>query len=127
MPFDWAKFLELAERLAQEPNEEAKRTSISRAYYYAFNAAYERAQTTAGLRPQGVKYHDWCWGKYRATNNVICQRIADFGERMRGRRTHADYRAREIPKLNEEVVRMLEDARTFAVTLTRLDPTHPLP
>ena len=42
MPFDWNGYLELAETLTKvEANESALRTAISRAYYSAYNQAFE--------------------------------------------------------------------------------------
>jgi len=42
MPFDWNKFLSLAQQLATSSDEACKRTAISRAYYCVFNLAFAR-------------------------------------------------------------------------------------
>jgi len=126
MPFDWNSFLTLADELAGRTDEAAKRTAISRAYYCVFNLAFGRAELTAGGYPGGVGYHDWCWSKYRETPDSTCKKLGIDGDRMKRRRVKADYHA-YIPRLDDEVQLVLEEARQFRTELAALNPRYPLP
>jgi hypothetical protein len=127
MPFDFHNFLTLAEELATRGDEASKRSSISRAYYSVYHLAFARAERTAGRHPVNVPFHQWCWEKYRDTPDPACQQIGTDGDRMKRRRVKADYRAADIPRLDDEVQRMLEEARQFRIDLAALNPAHPLP
>ena len=127
MPFDWNNYLTLAEQLATGPDEASKRTAISRAYYYVFNLAFAKAESTAGRHPPGEGFHEWCWSKYQNTPDVSCKKLANYGRRMKRRRVKADYNAAEIIRLDDEVRRMLEEARQFGTDLAALNRRYPLP
>lgn len=128
MPFDWNSYLTLAEELAEKKEDEAsQRTAISRAYYCVFNHAFARAEITAGRRPRKAPYHAWCWGKYTNTADPACRQIGLDGDRMKSRRVLADYKADKIYRLNDEVRRVLLDARQFLADLQHLDPRYPSP
>ena len=128
MPFDWNDFLSLAQRLARSTNDESsQRTAISRAYYCVFNLAFARAERTAGPKPRDAGYHQWCWDQYTGTNDRACKQLGNTGQRMKARRVRADYKDADIRRLDDEVQRILEDARQFLVALSTLNPRHPLP
>lgn len=127
MPFDWNKYLTLAEELATRADEASKRTAISRAYYCVFNLAFARAESTAGPHPQGETYHNWCWSKYETTPDSSSKQLGIVGRRMRRRRVQADYKAADIPRLDDQVRRILEEARQFRTDLAALNPRYPLP
>ncbi len=126
MPFDWNNYLALAAQLAAG-DEASKRTAISRAYYCVFNHAFARAESTAGRHPGGESYHNWCWSKYENTNDASCQQLGNDGQRMKRRRVRADYKANDIPRLDDEVQRMLAEAGQFLADLAALNPRYPLP
>jgi hypothetical protein len=130
MPFDWTNFLTLAEVLATRPDEAAKRTSISRAYYFVFHLANARAALTAGPFQAGESSHKWCWDKYAntytRTRDPVCSRIWMSGERMKRTRTKADYKD-DMPRLDDEVTWTLEEARRFQADMALLDARYPLP
>lgn len=127
MPFDWNEYLVLARQLAAAQDDASKRSAISRAYYFVFNVAFARAENTAGRHPGGESFHKWCWDKYRNTPDVSCQRLGIDGDRMKRRRVKVDYKAADIPRLDDEVRRMLVDAQQFSATLAALNPRYPLP
>lgn len=127
MPFDWNEYLALANFLATRPDEASKRSAISRAYYFAFNVAFARAETTAGRHPSWENYHSWCWDKYKNTPDASCTQLGIDGDRMRRRRVKADYRAADIPRLDDEVRRMLAEAQQFRADLGALNPRYPFP
>ncbi len=127
MAFDWNNFLVLAEELGARADDASRRTAISRAYYFAFNLAFARAESTAGARPVGEASHYWCWNKYAATPDWDCKRLANLGRRMKYWRVRADYKSGEIPRLADEVQRILVEARQFPADLAALNPRFPLP
>jgi uncharacterized protein (UPF0332 family) len=130
MPFDWTNFFVLAEDLARNNDEASKRSAISRAYYFVFHLAFARAESTAGQYRAGEPSHQWCWDKYAntyvATRDRVCNQIWLAGDRMKRSRMKADYKD-EIPRLDDEVTRTLEEARQFPDQLAALDPRYPLP
>lgn len=126
MPFDWNKYLTLAEELATRPDDASKRTAISRAYYCVFNLAFARAQATAGPRSREESFHTWCWSKYLNTPDAHCRKLGLNGDRMKARRVKADYECADIYRLDEQVMRMLQDARQFLADLHALQPRYPL-
>lgn len=126
MPFDWNNYLTLAEQLATVPDEAAKRTAISRAYYCVFNLAFARAESNAGRPPGEYGIHQWCWERYKATPDPSCHQLGIDGERMKARRVRADYNPADIRRLDDEVRRMLEEARDFQTALLALPARYPL-
>src|SRR6266571_2146542 len=103
MPFDWKDFLSLAQQLASSTEEASKRTAISRAYYCAFNLAFERAELVGCRYPGREGYHQGCWRKYSETPDFSCQKIGAEGKRMLKLRVRADYEAGEIRRLDDIV------------------------
>ena len=127
MPFDWNNYLTLAEQLAAQADEGSKRSAISRAYYYVFNLAFARAESTSGRYPGGQGFHAWCWSRFQNSPHIACKRLASNGERLKRRRVQADYKAAEISRLEDQVQRTLEEARQFGIELAALDPRYPSP
>jgi len=127
MAFDWNDFLTLASVLAPQRNEASKRTAISRAYYCVFNLAYVRAESKVGRRPQGERSHSWCWEQYQRTPDVTCAQLGIAGDRLKRMRTRADYNSLPIPRLDDQVERVLKDARKFLGDLASLDARYPHP
>lgn len=127
MPFDWNEYLVLARKLATAGDEASKRSAISRAYYSIFNAAFARAELTAGRFPGGETSHKWCWDRYDRTPDAACRALGIDGTRMKRWRVRADYKASDIPRLDEEVRRILAKAQQFRTSLDALNPRFPLP
>src|SRR5579872_5762887 len=111
MPFDWSEYLRLGQFLATRPDEASKRSAISRAYYFVFNVAFARAEASAGPYQGGESSHNWCWNKYHNTPDLSCRKLGIDGQRMKRRRVRADYNATQIMRLDDEVQRMLTEAR----------------
>ncbi len=126
MSFDWNNFLVLAEELAQRGDEAAKRTAVSRAYYFIFNLAYARAESSGGSFVGGDR-HAQCWRRYMATPDPTCQKLGIAGDRMKVRRISADYEAPTKARLDDEVRLALEGARQFRDDLRSLPTRFPLP
>jgi len=127
MAFDWNDFLTLASVLAPHLDEASKRTAISRAYYCVFNLAYARAESNVGRRPQGVPSHSWCWDQYKRTPDVTCAQLGNTGDRLKRMRRLADYNSLPIPRLDDRVERVVQDARRFLGDLANLDARYPQP
>lgn len=127
MPFDWNDFLTLAQQLSTSADEASKRTAISRAYYCAFNLAFERAESVGCHHPKREGYHHWTWRKYSETPDPSCRKLGVEGSRMLALRVRADYKAGEIRRLDDTVLRILRDARQFLAALAALNPRYPLP
>ena len=127
MPFDWNEYLVLARQLATAGDEASRRSAINRAYYFVFNRAFARAEATAGRHPGGESFHKWCWDKFERTPDASCRRIGIDGARMKRRRVKADYQVADIPRLDDEVQRMLSEAQQFRANLAALNPRYPLP
>jgi hypothetical protein len=127
MPFDWNEYLVLARQLAAANDDASKRSAISRAYYFVFNIAFARAEATAGRHPKGETFHKWCWDKYRNTPDMNCRKLGIDGEHMKYRRVKVDYKSADIPRLDDEVRRMLLEAQQFRANLAALNPRYPLP
>jgi uncharacterized protein (UPF0332 family) len=129
MPFDFNNYLVVAEDLATKLDEGSKRSTISRAYYSVYHLAFDRVRNTVGPFPSGTGRgsHQWCWEQYSATPDANCQQLGADGKRMKRLRQKADYERRDIPRLNDEVLRILQDARDFRTNIAALNPQHPRP
>ena len=127
MPFEWTMYLRLAEELASRPDEAAKRTAISRAYYFVFNIAFARAESTAGRCPVNEGRHAWCWNKYIQSPDIDCKQLGNDGDRMKRRRAEADYVESTKVNLDEQVRLMLIEAHRFEARLAALPARFPRP
>ncbi len=129
MPFDFNAFLTLAEELAKKDDEGAQRSAISRAYYSVYHLAFARAEKNVGPYPRnsGKGFHQWCWEQYSATSDIMCQQLGADGDRMKRLRVKADYKPADIPRLREQVERVLQDAKRFRADMATLDARYPRP
>ncbi len=121
MAFDWKNFLVLAEELAARNEESAKRSAISRAYYYVFNVAYARAAANGCIFVNEGK-HKQCWTKYISSPEPACKQL---GVRLRVRRTDADYEATTKVRLDDEVKATITEAKKFGTGLAALASRFP--
>lgn len=88
MSFDWATFLACAETLAQAPDEAAKRSAISRAYYATYNVVRVFLRVTP---PPGSDSHKLVWDTAMRDPRKEVQSLGRKGERLKTRRRSADY------------------------------------
>lgn len=121
--FDWGEYLTLARNLAGSADEASRRTAVSRAYYYVYHLARHRAEDN-GFRAVRGGVHKQLWNLYKGAPLPECQQLGLMGDRLQARRERADYDA-VYPRLEEEVADMLDEARTFADRLARVDARHP--
>jgi hypothetical protein len=135
MTFDWRDFFLFAHQLRNETEECKQRTSIGRAYYYAYNAALIEARKR-GFDPKDPSLqringgvHQKLWGWYLLQSDQDLLALGDSGNTLKGRRTSADYYSR-LPTTLQLVQRQLDETRDFELLLARIksepDPP-PLP
>ena len=127
MPLHWDNFLTPAEDPAKRHDDASRRTAISRAYYCVFNLAFDRAMSTGCHYPGGEGRHQWCWHQYSQSRDRSCAKLGADGDRMKRLRVKVDYEAADIPRLDEQTLRMLTNAQHFLVALAALNPRYPLP
>ena len=125
MPFDWNDFLLLAEELANRNDTASKRTAISRAYYSILNIAIARVKAVGG-QPPNENTHNWCWQKYNAGPDPACIQLGITGQRIKAKRVRADYETADFTNLEQEVQRVLLEAKKFLRDITALNPRYPL-
>lgn len=119
MAFDWARYLVLAEELATRPDDEAKRTAISRAYYAIYCIARDRYVVERGPVPLGVNSHAEIWNWYRQSRDRTRGFIGRDGQRMLGFRVMADYDA-DYDDLIADTGRAVLIARKALANLSKL-------
>jgi uncharacterized protein (UPF0332 family) len=125
-PFDWSQYLRLAEELAKRPEESAQRSALSRAYYYVYHLALQRARANGFTRLDGESTHKQLWRNFNDSPEPDCRKLAELAGRLKQKRERADYDDQYM-RLAEEIPEMLLDAQNFAARLQRLNPRHPNP
>lgn len=109
--FDWWQFLELAQRLAADGDEAARRSAVSRAYYAAFGAARAWRE---GIRyfdaPTDGTVHQALWASFGEGPTDDEREVGMLGDRLRRSRNTADYRGR-VEDLGDLTREALENAR----------------
>ncbi len=126
MAFDWREFLVLAYELRNDPRESAQRTSIGRAYYYAYNAAKQELtklgfdERDRPLQKMGVHQRLWSW--CLSHDNPEVNALGDSGNTLKARRTAVDYQAGASP-LQSTVRQQLDETREFELLLAQISST----
>lgn len=118
--FDWADYLVLAERLAEQATDEAtQRTAISRAYYAAYHVAAEFVRAHGLLR--AAHSHRTVWGTLVANPNPDLSNVGMRGNWLKQTRMRADYRNpypgdldRQVREVMIESTRIVEALRRWA-------------
>jgi uncharacterized protein (UPF0332 family) len=96
--FDWRRFLDIAQSLAEDPREEAQRASISRAYYSAFGHAKAHVISVGATRSPEPG-HDEVWSTFRTVpGSLDCKRVFTAGFNLKDLRDRADYDATFPPR-----------------------------
>jgi uncharacterized protein (UPF0332 family) len=123
-PFDWSGYFQLAQELAKRKDEASLRSALSRAYYYVYHLALQRAQNNGFSTLPGEGTHKQLWRNYSGSPEPDCQTLAEIASRLKEKRERADYR-QTYNRISDEIPGMLADARDFADRLLRLNPRHP--
>jgi uncharacterized protein (UPF0332 family) len=115
--FDWVQYLIIARELAERSeNESALRSSISRAYYAAYNAAMAYCGSKKILIHKENGSHEDLWNTFRRQGDLMLNMISEKGDRMRRKRTEADYFS-EVEGLESSVEQCLEESHQILKTL----------
>ncbi|HXM59650.1 MAG TPA: hypothetical protein VN950_02265 [Terriglobales bacterium] len=125
-PFDWSQYFTLANELAKRPEESALRSALSRAYYYVYHLALQRAQANGFTALTGEGKHQQLWRNFKGSPEPDCRKLGEIAGRLKEKRERADYED-NYRRLADEIPQMLADAQDFAARLRRLDPRHPNP
>lgn len=129
MAYDWEEFLVLAEKLTSGvvAGDAEHRTAISRAYYFAYHIALERAIKN-GVQIKGPSRHRKCWSSYKQGTLPEAQQskaIGIEGSRLHELRTRADYD--EFKRVADAALRAIRDVKEFKKNLAALNGEYPLP
>jgi uncharacterized protein (UPF0332 family) len=109
--FDWAKYLVLAKELSSDPTEEKQRSAISRAYYAVFGIALGHLRTRGYVFSATGEAHTLVWQKFLYARRE-CRKLGIIGDRLRKRRTKADYDL-DFSNLLKETETAIADADDF--------------
>lgn len=95
--FDWNKFAELADNLADEANlsEEVIRTSISRYYYAAFHLSKSAFNIEDSKGKDG---HNRVWKAITHKRTTGSHLVGTYGYRLKELRQKADYDSEKVIK-----------------------------
>lgn len=124
--FDWSHYFKIAKELASRSDEAAIRSAMSRAYYYIYHLALERAQSNGFAAVPGESSHKQLWRIYSASSEPSCQQLAQIADRLKEKRERADYRS-TYARIADDIPDMLADAQDFATRLQQLHQRHPNP
>jgi hypothetical protein len=125
-PFDWSDYLNLARELAARKEESCLRSSLSRAYYYVYNLALNRAVRNGFVQAPGESTHKQLWQFFSRSPEPECIKLGQIALRLKQNRERADYTP-VYRRIEEEVPKVLDDAQDFANRLGRLAARHPSP
>jgi uncharacterized protein (UPF0332 family) len=95
MSFNWSTYIDLAKVLNAMPEESARRSAVSRAYYSAFHVASSTLKTN-GIQtfPRDLKKsHAKIWNVYKKSTKRNCRRIGVRAGNLMDDRLEADYNA----------------------------------
>jgi uncharacterized protein (UPF0332 family) len=124
--FDWIEYLTLAQELGRRNEEACLRTSLSRAYYYVYHQALNRAEQNGFRSSEGESTHTQLWRLFHKSPDPACVVLGQIALRLKGRREKADYRS-VYRRIAEDVQDALTDAVTFVNGLRELPPRLPNP
>ena len=117
--FAWQDFLSLAERLAQDADDDsALRTAIGRAYYAAYHAAADYVRASGILETRHT--HALVWAALAGDPDDARADVGKWGEILRRRRVAADYRHPFPGDVREQAQTAIVEARDVIDTLRRL-------
>lgn len=124
--FDWLEYYNLALESAKRHEEAHLRTAVSRADYYVYHLALNRAEANEFKPRQGESSHLQLWRLYNESPESQCRRLGQIGMRLKEKRERADYRSVFL-RLADEAPHILSEAKTFAEILLAVPTRHPNP
>lgn len=124
--FDWSTYLTLAEELGAREDEASLRSAISRAYYFVYHLALQRAEANDFKASPGEPSHRQLWRLFDESPETACKKLGVIATRLKQKRERADYEPVFV-RIEEEKSAVLQDARDFLSLLTSLPARHPNP
>ena len=112
--------------MQRRSDEASLRTAISRAYYSIYNAALNRPAVSQYRIDQKLSAHEELWGLYER-NDGECKRLANIAKRLKARRVKADYQNFSYPRVADDLMGVISDAKICATILSELDTELPKP
>ena len=125
-PFDWTGYFTLADELSRRADEASLRSAMSRAYYYVYQLALQRAHANGFTNLAGEGFHKQLWRNFSDSPDPDCRRLGEIAQRLKDKRERADYRP-IYPRISEDIPDMLADAQNFATRLQALNVRFPNP
>jgi uncharacterized protein (UPF0332 family) len=112
--FEWEDFLDLAESLASEPNNEAAaRSAISRAYYATFHSGRDYLVCAGSPTDRGRNAHLQVQEELRQKSESVAQVV----KRLHVWRKYADYDDLSIPDMARQAAVAVALARETIDTI----------
>lgn len=132
MAFGWEDYLSLANDLSKEQNNEAAlRSSVSRAYYAAFNLAKDfLSQKGIVISENKASIHNEVWNEFQKHGQTWAT-VYRHGDSLKQRRVAADYyltprNPGTKPKnWHEEVQHSIKEANSILYWLQKIDTQSP--
>ena len=108
--FDWAKYLALAQELAERHGDEAaQRAAVSRAYYAIFCYARNKLESWELHDRKNITKtpHKDVWEIFEEDHRTDWIRIGQLGHSLKGNRVTADYEdeIRDLERLTQGAIR----------------------
>ena len=117
--FDWAGYLDVADRLlAEAPDEAALRSAISRAYYAAYHAAAAFVAASGLLTQRHT--HRRVWDALASDFDPARSSIGTRGDQLRQIRNDADYRDRMPGNLEIRARDAVAEGRSLVEAIRQL-------
>lgn len=120
MVFDWNEYLIFAEEIKVRPEETAKRSAISRAYYCVFHKAKDYAIEHLDYiyRPENPS-HAGMWIKFK-NNGRTLNAIYNYGMKLKNFREDADYHD-EFEDIENSLIQTFHNANHVLKELKNLE------
>jgi hypothetical protein len=115
--FNWSNFLDIATELSGRADEASLRSAISRAYYAAYNIACDLSETLKVPKYDNVQgSHQVVWNNYQASRSKNLRKAGVDGDRLRQRRTRADYHS-SFKTISQDALDSVQDAQKIVTAL----------
>lgn len=120
MVFDWKEYLIFAEEIKLRPEESAKRSAISRAYYCVFHKAKNYATEHLGYiyRPDNPS-HAGMWREFK-NKGITLNAIYNYGMKLKNFREVADYYD-EFENIESSLIQTFHNANHVLKELKNLE------
>jgi uncharacterized protein (UPF0332 family) len=120
MDFDWEDYLTFAQDIKERPDEAAKRSAISRAYYCIFHRAkkYAIENLDYHYRPENPS-HASMWRSFQNKGTTL-NAIFNYGTRLKNFREIADYQD-NFKNIDNSLVQVFQSAENALIYLKQIE------